>query len=115
MMFEQTFNGTFQDVAKGKSLHTSGFAYFCLIVEGYASHKADRQLRGVVGGNIITQELTEMVNHQTTQFRLVKMTGDKWRQRSQETVGHRLSMTSLMVKDISCSKASRRCWGSRPL
>ena len=68
---------------------------FILIMPSHTAHERDGQVRTVVGLDVVTQEIDKVINHDSSDTSVIKVTADKIGEGSQEAVSQRLTIDAL--------------------
>ena len=92
MIRNQPLHGALHDSTHDKALQGSCLSQTVLVSTGNATHKTYRKIRTLILSYIAAEEVTQTAYYQLTYLRHVKVTVDERRQRSQETISHRLTI-----------------------
>ena len=95
MIANKTCERGLEDSAKLEVETFSGFAQFILIMPSHTTHERNRQVRTVVGLDVITQEINKVIDYNGPDTSIVKVIADKLGEGSQEAVSQGLTIDTL--------------------
>ncbi len=92
MIGDKPLHGTLDDGTETETFGSGSFGQKVTIVPGYASYGTDGEMGGIVGSDVVMEELAEILDDKLSQWLAVDMLSDKCRERCEETVRHRLTV-----------------------
>ncbi len=94
MIAQQTLDRTFEDSAKTEALSIGCFGQLVTEMPGNTAHKRNGHLQ-LIWADIITEEIAEIINHQTSHSSIREMAMDERCKRCQEAIRHRFTINPL--------------------
>ena len=95
MIADQTCERGLQNGSQLEVETFGGFAEFILIMPSHTTHERDRQVRTVIGLNMITQEVNKVIDYDGSDTSIIKVIADKLGKGSQKAIGQRLTINTL--------------------
>ena len=77
MVGDEPLHGTLDDGTETEAFGSGGFGQEVTVVPGYAAHGTDGEMGGMVGSEVVTEELAEILDDELSQGFAVKMLSDE--------------------------------------